>query len=120
MPAAVSVTVTIMSSLSFRCGLSPGDLSHRSGPPEKRDAASQGNIAREADGYLVAINYDRDLHASSGVSEHLSQRLRIFINIDIDGPLSVGRTSLVAIGSGIRAVNDDFVCHVKFLFVPMD
>lgn len=95
----------------FVCGLSPRDIFHRSGPPEKRHAASQGSITREADRCFVSVDYDRDLHLSPGVGEHFLQFLRVFIHIDIDGPLTVGCPSLAAEGSGIRAVNNDFICH---------
>ena len=84
---------------------------HRSGSAEERDTASQGSIARVADHYLVSFDYNRDLRLSPGIGEHLLQFIRVFIYIEIDGPISVGCPSLVAEGSGVRAVNDDFICH---------
>jgi hypothetical protein len=94
-------------------------LFHRSGSPEKRDAASQGNITREADGYLVPVDYDRDLHPSPGARKHFLQFLRVFIRIDIDGPLTVGCPCLVAKRSGIRAVNDDLLFHEELLLLAL-
>ena len=59
----------------------------------------------------MSVDYDRYLHFSLGVSEHFLQFFRIFIYVDVDGPIPVGCPSLVAEGSGVRAVNDDFIRH---------
>ena len=59
----------------------------------------------------MSVDYDRDLHLSLGVSEHFLQFFRVFIYVDVDGPIPVGCPSLVAEGSGVRAVNDDLICH---------
>jgi len=83
------------------CSLSPRNLFHRSGPPEKRDASSQGYITCEANRYLVSIDYDRDLHLSAGAGEHFLEFFRVFIYVDVGGPIPIGCPSLVAEGSGI-------------------
>lgn len=89
--------------------LSPRDLLHRSGSPEKRDAAPHGYIPREADGYLVSIDYDRHLRPSTGIGKHLVKFIRVFLHIDIDSLIAIGCTSLAAEGSGVGSVNNDFV-----------
>jgi len=96
-------------------GLSPRNSFYRSASPEKRDTSSHGNITREADRYLVSIDYDRNLRLPFGVSEHFLKFLRVFIYVDIDGPVPVGCPSLGAIWSSIRAVNDDLVHHDRLL-----
>jgi hypothetical protein len=93
------------------CGLSPRGSFHRSGPTEKRDTAPERDITGEADCYFVSIDYDRDLRLSPGVDEHFLKFVRVFINVDVDSPVAVGCPSLGAEGSGIRAINNDFICH---------
>ena len=120
MPAAFSVTANIMSSLKLfvAVGSHRGTLFYRSGSAEKRDTAPQGNIARKTDRHFFLVDYDRDLHLSPGVAKHLPHLLRIFMHINVNGPFAIGCPSLFAIGSRIRAVNNDLVCHANFLLVP--
>ena len=99
----------------FAHGLSPRDLFDRSRPAENRDAAPKGTIPHETDRHLVAFHNDGGLHLAAAPGQYLLQLLLILIHIDIDGPVPIGCPSLVAEGSGIGAVNDDFVrqtpCH---------
>lgn len=91
--------------------LSPRGFYCRSVAAEKGNTPSEGNLAKEAHRHLVPIDYDRDLRFSFGVDEHFIKFVRIFLHIDVNGPIPVGCTSLIAEGSGIRAVNDDLVAH---------
>lgn len=50
---------------------------NRPGYAKEKNAASQGNIIREAGRYLVSIGYDRGLLFPFGVSEHFSRFLRV-------------------------------------------
>jgi len=84
---------------------------NRSGPSQKAKPLGNGCMPRITDLDLVSLNNDRNLHLPPGVNEHFLQFLRVFIHIDEVCFLTVDRPGLECIGSGISAVNDDFVRH---------
>jgi len=90
---------------------SPRNLFHRSGSPEKRDTTAQGYITCEANRYLVSIDHDRDLHLSAGAGEHFLEFFRVFIYVDVGGPIPIGCPSLVAERSAVGSVNNNFTGH---------
>ena len=92
-------------------------LLHRSGTSENGDAAAQGNISGETDRDLFAFHNHGYLHLAAGISQHFLQFLRVFIYIDICGPVAVGCPSLVAEGSGVRSVDDDLFMHKCLLLI---
>jgi hypothetical protein len=51
------------------------------------------------------------------VCKHFIKLIRVFLYVDIDSSIPVGCPSLIAEGSGIRAVNNDFICHSPVLMV---
>jgi len=88
-----------------------GELFHRSSAPEKRDASPQRDFPRKADRHPAAVDDDGRLPFTAGIGQHLLEPLRIGIDVEINGPVSIGCTSLVAEWSGVGPVNDDLVRH---------
>ena len=104
-----------MGSLNIGGGTLTGGPVYWSGTAEERDAAAQGNLPGETDHDLFTLHNHGRLLPASSQSKHLLQFFGIFIHVHVNGPVFIGFPSLVAEGSGIGAVNDDFVrqtpCH---------
>jgi|GEM_PF-5784855 len=92
-------------------GLSPRGLVNRSGTSENGNAPTKRNFTCEANRHFVSIYDNRDLRFSAGVFKHFLKFVRVFLYIDIDGPITIGFPSLPAEGSGIGAVNNDLFGH---------
>jgi hypothetical protein len=70
----------------------------------------------KADGHPASLHDHGNLIFAPRQGQHLRQLGRIVIDIDIGRPVPVGLPSLVAEGSGICSVNDDFFSHDHILF----
>lgn len=84
---------------------------HRSSAAENGNATAQGNVPGETDRDLFAFHNHGYLHLAVGKVQHSLQFFRVFIYIDIAIPLAIGFPRLVAEGSGVCSVDDDFVRH---------
>lgn len=87
-------------------------IMYRSSAAEKRDTAAQGNIPCETNRHLIAFHYHGHLHLTAGIDQHFLQFFRVFVDIDIYCPVTVGFPSLIAKWSGVCYVDDYFIFHV--------
>ena len=70
--------------------------------------------AAETDGYATIFDNDRYLAPATGHGQHLLQRRRIFLDVEIaerNLPLFVLLTGGCRVRSGVFPVDDDFVSH---------
>ena len=93
---------------------SPRWCFHRSGAAEKWNAAAQGNLPGKTNRDIFTLHNHRHLLPAARQGNQLLQFLGIFIHVHENGAIPVGFPCLVAEGSGIGAVNDDFVRHDSF------
>ncbi|HAJ26682.1 MAG TPA: hypothetical protein DCG53_05470 [Syntrophus sp. (in: bacteria)] len=96
-------------------GSSTRGLIHRSSAAKKGNGAPQGCFSVEADGYLNSLHDHGNLLFAPRQGQHLRQLGRIVMDIDIGRPVPVGLPSLVAEGSGVCSVDDDFFSHGHIL-----
>ncbi len=89
--------------------LPPAALFERSGSPVKRDTATEGRLAGEADRHPSPLHDHGHLLPASTQGQHLRELLGVLSHIHVHGSIAIGCPSLAAEGSGIGAVNDDLI-----------